>query len=125
MKYDEFVDAVAIRAGMSPAEAEVLAHAALQTLADRLTAGEARDLAAQLPRGLAESLEPRYEKAEAFGLEEFVRRVGNRAAVDLSTAWYGMRAVLATLRGGVSVGEFQDVIGQLGKEYVEALQPAR
>ncbi|HEY2671010.1 MAG TPA: DUF2267 domain-containing protein [Rugosimonospora sp.] len=125
MTYDEFVDAVAIRAGMSPAEAEVLTHAALQTLADRLTAGEARDLGAQLPRGLQESLQPRYEKAEAFGLEEFVRRVGNRAGVDMSMAWHGMRAVLATLRGGVSAGEFQDVIGQLPKEYLEALQPAR
>jgi uncharacterized protein (DUF2267 family) len=125
MTYDEFVDAVAIRAGMSPAEAEVLTHAALQTLADRLTAGEAHDLGAQLPRGLQESLAPRYEKAEAFGLEEFVRRVGNRAGVDMSMAWHGMRAVLATLRGGVSAGEFQDVIGQLPKEYLEALQPAR
>src|SRR5258705_4093528 len=38
MKYDEFVDAVAIRAGLSPAEAEVLTHAALQTLSDRLNA---------------------------------------------------------------------------------------
>lgn len=125
MKYDEFVDSVAIRAGMSPAEAEVLTHATLQTLADRLSAGEAADLASQLPRGLQEFLRARYEKAEPFGLEEFVRRVGNRAGVDMSMAWHGMRGVLATLRGGVSAGEFQDVIGQLPKEYLQALQPTR
>jgi uncharacterized protein (DUF2267 family) len=125
MKYDEFVDAVAIRAGVSLAEAEVLTDATLQTLSDRLTAGEARDLAAQLPRGLQESLQPRYEQADRFGLEEFVRRVGNRAGMDLPVAWHGMRAVLATLRGATSTGEFQDVINQLPNEFQKALQPSR
>jgi uncharacterized protein (DUF2267 family) len=125
MKYDDFVDAVAIRAGLSPAEAEVLTHAALQTLSDRLTAGEARDLASELPRGLQESLQPRYERAEAFGLEEFVRRVANRAGVDMAMGWQATRALLATLRGAVSSGEFGDVLSQLPREFRDVLQPSR
>jgi uncharacterized protein (DUF2267 family) len=125
MKYDEFVDSVAIRAGVSIAEAAALTDATLQTLSDRLTAGEARDLAAQLPKGCQEALQPRYDQADAFGLEEFVRRVGNRAGMDMPIAWHGMRAVLATIRSGVSAGEFEDVLGQLPKEFQKALQPTR
>jgi uncharacterized protein (DUF2267 family) len=125
MKYDEFVDAVAIRSGLSLAEAEVLTLATLQTLSDRVTGGEAQDLASQLPKELQDFLRPRYEQAESFGLEEFVRRVANRAGVDLPTAWQGGRATLATLRTAISGGEFEDLLAQLPEEFLTAVQPAR
>ena len=49
MKFEEFIGSVAERAGVSSEEAEPLARAVLRTLAERITGGEARDLAAQLP----------------------------------------------------------------------------
>ena len=49
MKYDEFIARVAENVGVSSAEAEKLPSATLETLAERISGGEARDLAAQLP----------------------------------------------------------------------------
>ena len=50
MDYDNFIAKVAERAGTPRGEAEALARATLQTLAERITGGEAQDLAAQLPK---------------------------------------------------------------------------
>jgi uncharacterized protein (DUF2267 family) len=59
------------------------------------------------------------EPAQKFDLEEFVRRVSERAAVDLDTATRGARAVLSTIRRAVTTGEFEDVLAQLPKEFRE------
>lgn len=125
MKYDEFIDAAAIRAGVSPDDAEVLTYATLQTLAERLTGGEADDLASQLPVGLQDTLHKDFEQAEDFGLEEFVQRVGVSAGTDTALAWQGVRAVMTTLQDAVSRGEFDDVMAQLPDEYLNVLQPQR
>jgi uncharacterized protein (DUF2267 family) len=47
--YQTFIDTEAQRAGLPKDQADLLARATLQTLADRITGGEAKDLAAQLP----------------------------------------------------------------------------
>jgi uncharacterized protein (DUF2267 family) len=125
MRYDEFIDAAAIRAGVSPDDAEVLTYATLQTLAERLTGGEADDLASQLPVGLQDALHKDFEQAEDFGLEEFVQRVGQGAGTDTALAWQGVRAVMATLQDAVSRGEFDDVMAQLPNDYLSVLQPQR
>jgi uncharacterized protein (DUF2267 family) len=121
MRYEEFIDAVAERAGVSPDQAEVLTQATLETLAERLSGGEALDLADQLPKGLQESLQPREEEAERFRLEEFVRRVSERADVDVALAWDGVSAVLTTLSEAVASGEFDDVMSQLPAEFGEMM----
>ena len=125
MKYDEFIDAVAIRAGVSPDDAEVLSYATLQTLGERLTGGEADDLASQLPVGLQDTLHKDFEQAEDFGLEEFVRRVSLNAGTDTPLAWQGVRAVMGTLQDAVSGGEFDDVMAQLPNDFAQVLQPSR
>ena len=125
MKYDEFIDAVAIRAGVSPDDAEVLSYATLQTLAERLTGGEADDLGSQLPVGLQDTLHKDFEQAEDFGLEEFVRRVSLNAGTDSTLALQGVRAVMSTLQDAVTVGEFDDVMAQLPNDFQTVLQPAR
>src|SRR5690348_13959187 len=125
MKYDEFIDAAAIRAGVSPDDAEMLTYATLQTLAERLTGGEAADLASQLPVWLQDTLHKDFEQAEDFGLEEFVQRVGVNAGTDTALAWQGVRAVMTTLQDAVSRGEFDDVMAQLPDEYLNVLQPQR
>ncbi|PWU47906.1 hypothetical protein DLE60_02305 [Micromonospora globispora] len=52
MNRSEFVDSVARRSGIPQAQFEVLTRTTLQTLAERLTAGEAKDLGEQLPAEL-------------------------------------------------------------------------
>jgi uncharacterized protein (DUF2267 family) len=68
---EEFEKAVSARAGMPRHKARVLIQATLQTLAERLTGGEADDLAAQLPKQMKEWL-AKTGPAESFGLDEFI-----------------------------------------------------
>lgn len=123
VKYDEFIEGVSQRANIPPDEAVVLARATLETLSERISGGEARDLAGQLPRALQAALLPSREPAEQFRIEEFIRRVSERAVLDTPLAWEGARAVIATLRDAVSANEFDDVIAQLPKDFRELLTP--
>jgi uncharacterized protein (DUF2267 family) len=123
MKYDEFIDAVADRAGLSSDEAIVMSDAALITLGERVSGGESRDLAAQLPAELQDPLMAADEQAESFGLVEFVRRVGDRAGVDDIDALDGVRAVLGTIGQAVTGGEFEDTMAQLPQEFRELVGP--
>ncbi|HEY7103784.1 MAG TPA: DUF2267 domain-containing protein [Mycobacteriales bacterium] len=119
MNQKEFLESVTVRGRLSPEQAERLTEVTLTVLADRISAGEAEDLAAQLPKGVRDWLVSKEEPAQKFDLEEFVRRVSERAAVDLDTATRGARAVLSTIRRAVTTGEFEDVLAQLPKEFRE------
>jgi uncharacterized protein (DUF2267 family) len=72
-------------------------HAALTTLAERITPRESKALAAQLPRGLAGDVRRAAQRPERFPADEFVRRVGERAGVPRVEAREHARAVLTTL----------------------------
>jgi uncharacterized protein (DUF2267 family) len=117
VKYDEFIARVAENVGVSSAEAEKLTRATLETLAERISGGEARDLAAQLPLPLQNPLLPASEEAEGFSFKEFVRRTAERAATDVGVAEIAVDAVLATLRDAVTPGEFDDVLSQLPQDF--------
>jgi uncharacterized protein (DUF2267 family) len=101
--------------------AETLVRATLQVLAQRISGGQARDIARQLPPPLDEWLQPEHEKAEPFDLEVFVQRVADRALVDFDAARVGVRAVFRTLREAVTGAEFEDVLAQLPREYAALL----
>jgi uncharacterized protein (DUF2267 family) len=122
MQFDEFVREVADRTGVSRDEAESLVHATLQTLAERLSGGEAEDLRAQLPRQLQADLISPEEEAQGFGVEEFVQRVALRSGLDEADAGAGVVAVLSTIRDAVTPGEFDDVLAQLGREFAELVE---
>ena len=119
MNQKEFLESVTVRGRLSPQQAERLTEATLTVLADRISAGEAEDLAAQLPKGVRDWLVSKEEPAQKFGLEEFIRRVSERATVDLDTATRGTWAVLSTIRRAVTTGEFEDMLAQLPKEFRE------
>jgi uncharacterized protein (DUF2267 family) len=53
MDHDAFIDAVMQAAAIDRDDAERVVRATLTTLAERISAGERRDLAAQLPPELA------------------------------------------------------------------------
>jgi uncharacterized protein (DUF2267 family) len=123
MDYDTFTKTAAERAGLPYEEMERLERATLRTLGDRISGGEAHDLASQLPKPLKDALEVTPEEAERFGVEEFERRVAERGLVDLEEARTGAAAVLTTVREAVTPGEFEDVISQLPQEYRELVGP--
>jgi uncharacterized protein (DUF2267 family) len=119
MDYQTFTKTAAQRAGLPEETTERLERATLATLADRITGGEAEDLASQLPAPLKDAAAPRSEQGERFDVDEFIRRVADRAQVDPEQARAGAAAVLATLRDAVTPGEFEDVVSQLPNDYRE------
>lgn len=128
MNYSEFIDAVARRAGVSSTEAVSVTRATLETLTDRITGGQARGLAGQLPVELREHLHKTTSAAgaqfaEPFRLEEFVQRVSARAGVDGALANAGVRAVLTTVGETVSSEELEGTVSQLPKEFWEIIRP--
>jgi uncharacterized protein (DUF2267 family) len=123
MNRAEFIDSVARRSGTSPAQAETLTHTTLQTLAERLTGGEARDIATQLPREFRDDLCHAPERAEPFRLAEFLRKVSARAGVDGSGADRSVLAVFKAICQDVSSDEFHDMMAQLPEEFPDVREP--
>jgi uncharacterized protein (DUF2267 family) len=119
MDNEEFEKAVSNRAAIPRDRARILIRATLQTLGERLTRGEAGDLASQLPKPLKEVLTASSTPAaEAFGLDEFIRRVSERTGVEVEEATDAVRAVFAALREAVTGGEFSGVMSQLPSEFL-------
>jgi uncharacterized protein (DUF2267 family) len=121
VKYGDFVDRVAERAGLSDrAEAERTVVAVLQELCDRITGDEAWDLLAQLPAQLKEAviISP---AAVPLTADEFVERVARELELSPEEAPNRVRAVFGTLREAVSWGELEDVLAQLDPEYADLL----
>jgi uncharacterized protein (DUF2267 family) len=119
MDHNQFLDLVAERANVSREQAETLVTATLWTLGERITGGEARHVAAQLPPELQTPLTVAEEEAEGFSLDEFIRRTAERAGVDRSTADIGMAAVFTTLRDTLSGDGFNHMMSQLPMEFRE------
>src|SRR4051812_5876896 len=82
MNFDHFVGQVQHRAQLPDTGSALWAiQAAFQSLAERLDAGEAKDLAAQLPRPFQIYFNVE-EHAEPFSAHEFFKRVSEREEVD-------------------------------------------
>jgi uncharacterized protein (DUF2267 family) len=116
MDHEQFLVAVQRLAGVDGAAAERVTRAVLQTLGERISAVQARDLVAQLPAELGPWLFTE-DAGQGFDVDEFLRRVAERAQVDLATAQRYARAVLAALSQAVSAEEFADMVAQLPKDY--------
>jgi uncharacterized protein (DUF2267 family) len=117
---DEFVGIVAQTAGSDREQAQVASRATLQTLAERIDRGQARQLAGQVPPEIAPWLAT-TSPAERFDVDEFLRRVASREGVEIATARRHAEAVLAALGRAVSDKEFADLTAQLPEDFVALL----
>jgi uncharacterized protein (DUF2267 family) len=120
---EQFLTTVAQHAQLSRPAAERATEATLTTLAERLSGGEARDLAARLPREIAPRLRA-DGRAEGFGADEFVRRVADREGTDPATAARHARAVFAALERAVGPREVADMISELGRNFAPLIAGA-
>jgi uncharacterized protein (DUF2267 family) len=124
-----FVQRVADRAAVYPDDARRLTDAVLETLAERIAGGQAEDLADRLPLALHEPLHRGAQlnggKATRMSLDDFLRRVAERAGVDLERARDATRAVLLTLREAVGDDEFFDTAVELPEAYRTELELVR
>jgi uncharacterized protein (DUF2267 family) len=118
--YERFIRFVQEAAELGRGAAERATRAVLETLAERLSAGEARDLAEQLPPEIAPWLVSDHG-AEPFDAEDFVRRVAKREDVDRKAADRHARAVLLALSRSVSLEEFDDMVAELPKSFAQLL----
>lgn len=114
---ETFVDAVQAETPVG-GEASEAAEATLETLSERITEGEGEDIAAYL-QGDAERWVVDHEnpEAEAFGADEFVRRVAERAGVTEELAEEYVIDVTNTLADVVPDRELEQAIAQLPDEY--------
>jgi uncharacterized protein (DUF2267 family) len=118
---ETFLETVAQVAGrLSLEDAERATQATLETLAERIADGEARDLAAQLPPEIAPHLAT-TSPAEGFDAEEFVRRVAEREGVDVPTAERHVAAVFVALDRTVSRQEVDDLVAELPSDFLRLL----
>jgi uncharacterized protein (DUF2267 family) len=124
MRYATFMSIVEQEAGISREQAERATRAVLETLSERLTRGEALDIAAFLPELLRPWLTWAPEPAERFDLETFLRRVASRAQLDESRALAVTEAVFAALGAAVAPGELRDMAAQLPRDYDGLLDAA-
>jgi uncharacterized protein (DUF2267 family) len=122
---DVFIERVARRAGLDPAEARRVSEAVIETLAERIAGGEVEDLAEQLPEDLHPALERGRArtggKAQKMSLDEFVERIADREGVGYEQALEHARAVFAALRDTITEKELSDVLSELPRGYQEAL----
>ena len=117
MNYSEFVGQVQHRLEL-PGEGQAVrvTRAVLSTLGQRITAGEADDLASSLPMEI--EYYPRHvDHGERFDYDEFLDRVADIAGVDRSDAFYYSQVVVALVAEVVSGGEIDQVRGQLPEEF--------
>jgi uncharacterized protein (DUF2267 family) len=122
-EYDAFIGIVQRHARLSFKEAERAAQAVLETLAERLSPGQARDVAQHLPPEMRGWLSTATD-AEGFDAAEFVRRVARRAGVDdLAEAERQTRAVFDALQRLVPEGELADMESELSHDYAALVAP--
>jgi len=121
MKYDEFIAQVERRTGLDSRDAAIRATSAtLETLAERLAGGEAKDLASQLPPEIGVYLQQPFAGAgEPFSLDEFFQRVSKREGVSLADATYHARIIIALISEVVTMGEIENVRSQLPTNFRE------
>ncbi|MEY2532428.1 MAG: putative drug exporter of the superfamily [bacterium] len=114
----DFLEEVARRAGVDTAQAERAAHAALSTLAERVTRRETRQLAAQLPPALADDVLEAARRPERFSVDEFLRRMSEREGVSEAEAAEHARAVMTTLEDGTT-DRLEYIRAQLSPDFDE------
>jgi len=119
MDHRALIGAVAERTGLSREESADISRAVLEGLADQLSDGEARRLAADLP-DLTEQLQARRRRkkeAHTVKLRDFIRQVSERTGLTDEEARAGAGAVLGALAGSLTKEEYRHLTGQLPAEY--------
>ncbi|HEY0485821.1 MAG TPA: DUF2267 domain-containing protein [Mycobacteriales bacterium] len=117
--YQALLTMVEQRTGLGPREAERAARATLGAFAERLSGGQARDLAQHLPDGFLRPVVVLPERRpEPFGVEEFLRRVDELGAVDQDTA----EAVLTAVRVMAGEKEWADAVAQLPRDFAPLVE---
>jgi uncharacterized protein (DUF2267 family) len=114
--YDELVTAVAQEGGLPVEDAERALRAALATLGERLSGGEARGIADHLPEQLRPVITD-GDRPEPFGVDDFLRRLAQREGVPEDAAARHALAVFSALGRAVGPDEVRHLKAELPREF--------
>jgi uncharacterized protein (DUF2267 family) len=122
MNHDEFVRTVQAQSDLHDEESvTAAAESVLAVLSERLSSGQAEDLAEGLPDNLAEAVTEADGDAEEFDADEFVQRVRQRedehAHVEGNDAPTHIRSVLIGLAESTNDQRWDDTLAQLPEDY--------
>ena len=123
MQEHEFVAAVKESLGLPDnPSAERAVRATLTVLGQRLQGGEAKDLASQLPGGLADEL-PDQGAGQRFDVDTFYRRIAEQEGDDVTVAQARQhaRAIAKGLETALTDGEWQNFTSQLPQDFQDFL----
>lgn len=123
LDYETFIAVVEQDARVPRDDAERAVSVTLHTLAERLSGGEAEDIAEELPPELAGFMHD-GSKAEPFDADEFVRRIAEREGVSTDRAVAHARAVFAALGRVLSPDELHDMASELPRDFGDLLAVA-
>lgn len=122
MDHDQFVAELQNRAELaSRGEAIRAIRCTLTTLGERLQAGEAKDLAAQLPMEIDQFLIA-AESGQRFTYDEFLDRVSDCEGVERSDAAYHARLVVQLVSETVYASEIQEVLSNLPEAFLDLFE---
>jgi uncharacterized protein (DUF2267 family) len=120
MKYRELIKRVQHDSGFSDAESQDALQLMVEALAVRLTEGERKDFASQLPaelKGIALTVQPTEENRKVDMLEQFMVLQGineKHAMKQIKVTWH-------VLKKAISPGEVEDIKAQLNTKTVALL----
>lgn len=114
MKFRELVKKIQHDAGFSDAESQEALELMVESIAERLTAGEVKDFASQLPPELqyvALGVEPATATRQDI-IEEFMEK----EAIDAAHAKKQVLTAWKAIKAAVSPGEIEDIRSQFSRE---------
>jgi uncharacterized protein (DUF2267 family) len=125
MEYEEISGLIRRASGsLDSDEAARAAQATLETLAERLTPGEARHILQELPVEMRPWLYTETDAA-AFGIDEFLQRVAVAEGTDLESALLRARAVFFALGDALSAEALARLAGSLSQSFDPLLAEAQ
>lgn len=122
MNHDEFVRTVQAQSDLNDEERVTAAgESVLEALSERLSHGQATDLAEGLPTDLAEAVTQADGDADEFDADEFVQRVRQREdehpELDGNDAPTHVRSVLIGLTESTNDQRWDETLAQLPEDY--------
>lgn len=113
MNYNDYIQFVKERGGIRSDDAAKKAiESVLEVLGQRITIGQAEDVAAALPVELRPYV-MQTPDAEPFNVTEFLKRVSEKEGVAGKTAEDHARAVLSVLAEWIPRAELRDTLAQI------------
>ena len=123
LSHEDFISLVQTRADLSFESANEGTRAVLSTLAERISGGEAMDIAAELPPELGAYLEKQQgAPAESFDEADFYARVSERMGTDPRRARRVTEEVISVMENAISRGEISDAKSELPSRLKELIK---